>query len=150
MFKLPNMFKLPKSTGDLFTELKEDKNLDGYFQRNRDEFILPLNEYLEKLLAEKNLTKKEIIERSGLNREYVYHIFSGLKKNPSRPKLLAMALSMELNLDETQYLLRYAGLGLLYPRNQWDAVIISAVEQKLTVVQTNELLLRLGEKTFLN
>lgn len=150
MFKLPNMFKLPKSTGELFTELKEDKNLDGYFQRNRDEFILPLNEYLEKLLAEKNLTKKEIIERSGLNREYVYHIFSGMKKNPSRPKVLAMALSMELNLDETQYLLRYAGLGLLYPRNQWDAVIISAVEQKLTVVQTNELLLRLGEKTFLN
>ena len=150
MFKLPNMFKLPKSTGELFAELKEDKNLDGYFQRNRDELILPLNEYLEKLLAEKNLTKKEIIERSGLNREYVYHIFSGLKKNPSRPKVLAMALSMELNLDETQYLLRYAGLGLLYPRNQWDAVIISAVEQKLTVVQTNELLLRLGEKTFLN
>ena len=57
---------------------------------------------------------------------------------------------MELNLDEVQYLLRYAGLGLLYPRNQWDAVIISAVEQKLDVVQTNELLHQLGEKTFLD
>ena len=141
---------MSKSTGELFTELKEDKNLSGYFQRNRDELILPLNEYLEKLLAGKNLNKKEIVERSGLNREYVYHIFSGTKKKPSRPKILAMALAMELNLDEVQYLLRYAGLGLLYPRNQWDAVIISAVEQKLDVVQTNELLHQLGEKTFLD
>ena len=50
-------------------------------------------------------------------------------------------------MDEIQYLLRYAGFGLLYPRNQWDAIIISAVEQKFTVAQTNELLYRLGEKT---
>ncbi len=141
------MFKMPKSTGDLFTELKDDKNLNGYLQRNREEFVMPLGEYLEKLLAQKNLTKKEVIERSDLNREYVYHIFSGLKKNPSRSKILAIAMAMELSLDEIQYLLRYAGFGLLYPRNQWDAVIISAVEQKFTVTQTNELLYRLGEKT---
>ncbi len=98
-------------------------------------------------MTEKNLTKKEVIERSGLNREYAYHIFSGLKKNPSRPKILALAMAMGLNLEEVQYLLRYAGLGLLYPRNQWDAIIISAVEQKFNVAQTNELLYRLGEKT---
>lgn len=140
------MFKFAKSTGELFTELKEDKNLRGYLKQNREEFILPLNEYLEKLLVEKNLTKKEVVEQSGLNREYVYHIFSGLKKNPSRPKILAIAIAMGLNLDEVQYLLRYAGLGVLYPRNQWDAVIISAVEQKLNVAQTNELLYHLGEK----
>ena len=42
---------MAKSTGELFTELKEDKNLSGYFRRNSEEFILPLNEYLEKLLA---------------------------------------------------------------------------------------------------
>ena len=138
---------MSKSTGELFTELKKDRNLRGYLRRNSDEFVSPLNEYLDKLLAEKNLTKKEVIERSGLNREYAYHIFSGLKKNPSRPKILALAMAMGLNLEEVQYLLRYAGLGLLYPRNQWDAIIISAVEQKFNVAQTNELLYRLGEKT---
>ena len=141
------MFKFAKNTGDLFTELKDDKNLNGYLRRNQEEFVMPLGEYLEKLLAQKNLTKKEVIERSDLNREYVYHIFSGLKKNPSRPKILAIAMAMELDLEEIQYLLRYAGFGLLYPRNQWDAIIISAVEQKFTVAQTNELLYRLGEKT---
>lgn len=144
------MNDLAKSTGELFTELKDDKDLSGYLQRNREEFTLPLSDYLEKLLAAKNLSKKDIIDRAGLNREYVYHIFSGLKKNPSRQKLLALAIAMGLNLEEVQYLLRYAGLGLLYPRNQWDAVIISAVNQKLNVEQTNDLLYRLGEKTFLS
>ena len=140
---------MAKNTGELFTELKEDKNLSKYFRQNREEFILPLNEYLEKLLAEKNLTKKEVIERSGLNREYAYHIFSGKKNNPSRAKILALAVAMGLNLDEVQYLLRYAGHGVLYPRNDWDAVIISAVEQKLSVMQTNELLHDLGETILL-
>ena len=52
------MFKFAKNTGDLFTELKDDKNLKGYLRRNQEEFVMPLGEYLEKLLAEKNLTKK--------------------------------------------------------------------------------------------
>lgn len=143
------MFKFGKSTGELFTELKEEKNLQGWRTNNREEFTLPLSEYLEKILADKNLTKQEVIERSGLNREYAYHIFSGKKKNPSRTKLLALAIAMGLNLDEVQYLLRYAGHGALYPRNSWDAVIISAVEQGLSVMQTNELLHSLGETILL-
>lgn len=143
------MFALSKSTGELFTELKRDKNLTDWRERNREEFVLPLNDYLAKLLEEKNLSKSEVIERAGLNREYAYHIFSGTKKNPSRQKLLALAIAMDLTLEEIQYLLRYAGLGILYPRNQWDAVIISAIEQKLNVLETNELLHRLGETILL-
>ena len=82
------MFKFAKSTGELFTELKEEKNLVNWRNQNREEFTLPLNEYLKKLMAEKHLERAEVIERSGLNREYAYHIFSGERKNPSRPKLL--------------------------------------------------------------
>ena len=143
------MLKYGKSTGELFSELKDEHNVADYLDRNSDELTVPLDEYLKNLLAKKNLTKKTVIERSGLNREYAYHIFSSTKKNPSRTKILALAIAMELNLDETQYFLRYAGQVPLYPRNSWDAVIISAIEQKLTVMQTNDLLHRLGEKNFL-
>ena len=143
------MFKFGKSTGELFTELKTEKNPENWIKRNREEFIVPLNEYLQKLLEEKNLERAKVIEESGLNREYAYHIFSGIKNNPSRQKILALAIAMNLNLDEIQYLLRYAQQGILYPRNAWDAVIISAIEQKLTVMQTNELLNRLGETILL-
>lgn len=143
------MFKFAKNTGDLFAELKEEKNLDGWRTTNREEFTAPLEEYFKKLLAEKNLERSEVIERSGLNREYAYHILSGKRKNPSRQKILALAIALGLNLEETQYLLRYARHGALYPRNAWDAVIISAIEQKLSVMQTNELLHSLGETILL-
>ena len=143
------MPKYAKDTNDLFTELHEEGNIKNYLRRNRDEFVLPLGEYLENLLAQKNLTKQAVIEKSGVQREYAYHIFSGIKKNPSRPKILALAFAMGLNLEETQYLLRYAKQSPLYPRNPWDSIIISAIEQRLTVLQTNELLNQLGETIFL-
>lgn len=139
------MPKYDKNTDELFVELREDNDIKNYLQRNRDEFVLPLSEYLESLLAQKHLSKQAVIEKSGVQREYAYHIFSGIKKNPSRPKILALAIAMSLRLEEIQYLLRYAQQSPLYPRNPWDSIIISAVEQKLDVVQTNELLSRFGE-----
>ena len=138
-----------KNTEELLSELKEDKNIKKYLESNQKEFVVPLNEYLESLLAEKNLTKQEVVDKSKLDRVYAYHIFSGNRKNPSRPKILALAIAMELNLEEIQYLLRYAKQSPLYPRNQWDSVIISAIEQKLNVMETNELLHQVGETLLL-
>ena len=143
------MSKFAKSTGELFTELKAEKISDDWRNRNANEFTEPFHEYLLKLLREKGFERKDIIERSGLDRSYVYHIFNGNRNNPSRQKLLALAIAMNLNLDETQYLLRYAKQGALYPRDSWDAVIISALEQNLSVPQTNELLHSLGEEIML-
>ena len=143
------MPKYDKDTDELFVELCEDNDIKNYLRRNRAEFVQPLSEYLANLLAQKQLSKQAVIERSGVQREYAYHIFSGLKKNPSRPKILALAFAMGLTLEETQYLLRYAKQSPLYPRNPWDSIIISAIDQRLSVLQTNELLNQLGETVFL-
>ena len=144
------MLRYAKSTGDLLAELKEEKHIENYLNRNKPEFVIPLNEYLTKLLQEKNLDLKEIVKNSNLNRVYVYHIFSGKRKNPSRTKILAIGIAMNLSLEEMQYLLRYAGQNPLYPRNSWDSIIISAIEQKLNVLETNELLEQLGEDLYLS
>ena len=138
-----------KNTGDLFAELKAERDPQSYRERNQDEFTVPLNEYLETLLKDKGLNKNEVIAASQLNGNYAYHIFSGTRKNPSRPKILALAIAMGLNFDEVQYLLRYARQSPLYPRSPWDSVIISAIRQKLTVPQTNDLLNQLGETLLL-
>ena len=143
------MMKYGKNTGDLFAELKVEKNVGNYLERNQTEFAVPLNEYLSKLLIEKSLIKSEVIKQSGLTGEYAYHIFSGNRKNPSRPKVLALGLAMQLNLDEIQYLLKYAKQNPLYPRNPWDSVVIFAVERHLGVLETNELLHQAGETLLL-
>ena len=138
-----------KDTEELFSELKEDGDIKAFLNRNKDELLPPVSEYLRGLMQEKGLRLSDVIKASCLNRNYAYHIFSGEKPNPSRVKLLALALAMKLNLDETQHLLLCGGHSTLYPRSPWDSVIISAVEQGLSVTDTNLLLEQLGETEIL-
>ncbi len=138
-----------KDTEQLFSELKEDADVKSFLSRNKNELLPPVSEYLRGLLQEKGLRLSEIIKESHLNRNYAYHIVSGEKPNPSRIKLLALALAMKLNLDETQHLLLCGGHSTLYPRNPWDSVIISAMEQGISITETNLLLEQLGEKELL-
>ena len=138
-----------KDTEELFSELKEDGDIKAFLHRNKDELLPPVSEYLRRLMQEKDLRLSDVIKASCLNRNYAYHIFSGEKPNPSRVKLLALALAMKLNLDEMQHLLLCGGHSTLYPRSPWDSVIISAVEQGLSVTDTNLLLEQLGETEIL-
>ena len=89
----------------------------------------------------------DIIKRSGMDRGYVYHIFGGQKANPSRDKVLVLALAMELSPKETQHFLHYAGAGALYVRDHFDSVIWYALEHKLGVTETNLVLDELGLRT---
>ena len=93
------------------------------------------------------LSKKDVIRDLNFDKKHAYHIFAG-SKNPSRPKLLAISRAMNLNLQETQYLLRYAGFANLYHRDPFDSVIIYSIEHNLTVTETNSLLDQLGELPF--
>ena len=76
-----------------------------------------LPEYLVHLLEKKGLSQKDVIRASGLSASYACHIFSG-ERSTTRPKMLAIALAMKLTVEETQYLLHYAGLPQLYARPQ--------------------------------
>lgn len=138
-----------KDTEELFSELEEDEDIRRFLARNEKEFCLPLHKYLGQILKEKKLERHQVVKDALLERIYGYHIFSGVKKKPSRTKLLSIALAMHLDLPETQKLLRYAGLGMLYPRNPWDSVIISAIQKGLSVRETNTLLFQVGEKQML-
>ena len=46
---------------------------------------------MQLLLEDKGLTKLNVIRHSQMDRHYAYHIFSGVRANPSRNKILALA-----------------------------------------------------------
>jgi transcriptional regulator with XRE-family HTH domain len=133
-----------RTTGELFNELKKDIDIENFIAANQPEFTKPLHKYLCELLETKNLTRKEIAFAMNVDPSYIHHIFSG-KKKPSRERLLAIARAMDLNLKDTQYLLRYGGYGSLYPRNPFDSVIIYSIENGLTFNEMNNYLKQLGE-----
>ena len=137
---------MPKDTSELQNELKRAEGLEKFLADNQKDFRkYTLAEYLERLLKEKKLSKGEVIAKSRLERMYAYHIFAGRKKNPSREKIIVLALAMELTPEETQYLLYYAGVEPLYVRNPLDSVLWYALEHKMSVVDTNIMLEQMSE-----
>lgn len=138
---------MKKSTDELLNILDKNKNLSEYLSDNKDEFISDsLADYLARLLEEKQLKKAEVIKASLISTVYGYQIFSGLKA-PSRDRLIQLALGMRLNLEETQRLLKIGGGSVLYPRNKRDSVIIYAINNSYSVLDCDEVLYELGEKT---
>ena len=100
---------------------------------------LSLSEYFTAYLRLHNIHESDLIRSSQIQRNYAYQILSGAK-NPGRDKVLALCLAAQMNYDETQRALALADLGKLYPRRKRDSIIIFALNQKLSVQQTNELL----------
>ena len=133
-----------KTTDELFNEIKTDPDIENFIAANQSEFTGKFHEYLSRLLRERNLTVKIIADTLNLDRSYVHHIFSGAKR-ASRERLLAIARVMRLDLPATQYLLRYGNYAILYPRNPWDSVVISAIEHDMTFEEMNSYLKQLGE-----
>lgn len=131
---------MKKTTQELFDLMKRTQEFDSYMQNTREERVnITVSAALELLLTKKNRNKSKSIEASGLDRTYAYQIFSGIKQ-PSRDKLLALCLGMELTLEETQTLLKQTGYPVLYPRTERDCAIIHAFLKGLSIVALNELL----------
>lgn len=140
---------MKKSTQELLDIISKNKNLGEILSssENNSEFIqISLPEYLKKLLSEKNMTKAQVILKGNLNKDYAYQIFSGTKSSPSRDKLLAIAVGMSLTVDETQTMLKIAGLPVLYPRKRRDMIILFAIQNGYDIFDINDCLYDLGEE----
>lgn len=122
--------------------LEQADDFDDFLETNEDNMIkVSLGEYLVKLLKEKGLKRSYIIRETNLNNSFVYEIFRG-DKIPFRDNLIAIAIAMHLNEDETQRALKLAGHSELYPRKKRDAAILFAIKRGFDIDKTERLLIK--------
>lgn len=139
---------MQKSTTELLNELKNFDSFKEYEKINKNSMInKTLSQYLCDLLEEKHLKKSDVIRKGELNESYAYQMFSGVKSTPSKDKLICLSIGMDLSVDETNSLLKLAGLSPLYPRIKRDSIIIINMKNKKSVVEINEELYNEGEET---
>lgn len=139
---------MQKSTTKLLNELKNFDSFKEYEKINKNSMInKTLSQYLCDLLEEKHLKKSDVIRKGELNESYAYQMFSGVKSTPSKDKLICLSIGMDLSVDETNSLLKLAGLSPLYPRIKRDSIIIINMNNKKSVVEINEELYNEGEET---
>lgn len=127
----------------------DKKNLDNealrkFFKDNCHalQFPDPID-YLLACAKAHGVTANVIAAQSSFERTQARHILSH-DKQFDRNKLIALAIAGKLTLEETDNALKYAKFSTLYAKDEWDDVIIFALNGGLTTMATNELLDDLG------
>lgn len=113
-----------------------------------DKFDSELNsngfpQHINLLSCQKNCTIPEIIIRASMNESYCYQLFKGTRK-PSRDKVIQLCFGMQLNLMESNKLLQKAEKSELYCKNKRDAIIIFGLNNKLGIMEVEEILVEKG------
>lgn len=135
-----------KSTEYLLDSLKRKRDYKDFVTENYAALEnANLSRYLCDLLSEKSLQRSEISVRSGYSKSYIYEIFDGKKKNPSRDTMLIIAFAMELDFEETQDMLKHCGIAQLYVRNKRDNIIAHSFIKYNDIFQCNKNLEDNGE-----
>ena len=131
---------MQKDTSKIVEELGLFPDFQTFYEENKDYMVSGnLAALLTQLLEEKGLKKSQVIKCAELSEVYGYQIFSGVRV-PERKKLLCLAVGMQLNIAETQQLLKCAGYSQLYVKLPFDSIVLYGLCKALTVVQINELL----------
>ena len=137
---------MKKTTEELIKSLESKKSVDEYFEDNKEElFFGSLVDLINFYMNQKSLNKSDVIERSGIQRNYGYQLISGVKK-PSRDKLIMLCIGLGLNYRETQQMLKKSGFGILYVRDVRDSIIIFCINHKMNIMAVNNLLYDKGQK----
>ena len=136
-----------KDTSEIVKELGLCTDFQTFYTENKDYMVSDdLSRLLAQLLESKGLKKSQVIKNAEISEVYGYQIFSGIRV-PERKKLLCLAIGMELNIEETQQLLKCAGYSQLYVKLPFDSVVLFGLCKQLSVVQINELLYEYGLET---
>ena len=138
---------MQKDTSKIVEELGLCPDFQTFYNENKDYMISGnLASLLAQLLEAKGLKKSQVIKNAELSEVYGYQIFSGVRV-PERKKLLCLAVGMQLNIEETQQLIKCAGYSQLYVKLPFDSIVLYGLCKALSVVEINELLYEYGLET---
>ena len=84
--------------------------------------------HLQKLINKKGLKNSEVYAAANISKQYFSKLLKGQVK-PSKEKVLALAVGLHLNMDETVDFLQLAGYALS-PISQTDAVVEYFIEHE--------------------
>ena len=128
------------TTGNLEQRIRNAHNIKEHLAAFFDEQIdIDLPSYLKELQGQKNLSRSDIFVRGDIVKVTGSHVLTG-ERHPTRDTALRFCFGLELDIDQSQRLLRIARHGELYARDKRDAVIMFCLEKKKTAVECNLLL----------
>ena len=99
-----------------------------------------LGKYLSRLLEIHETNASEVEEKIGYTADYIRKLTKNKRDKVDRDILLAICVAIGATVEETQVLLRYAGVQPLYARRKRDAIIWFALLKKMDIDTIDEFL----------
>lgn len=119
-------------------------NSNNFSNFNNDKSQKTTDQLLKILQNSNDINSYLTDNDSNIQKNYGYQIFDG-SKTPSRDKVIAIALAMQLTLDEANRLLHLSNNGILYPKIKRDSIIIFGLENNQKIIDLNITLDDFGE-----
>ena len=105
--------------------IDEDKSLDDIL---KNVYKKSFGKYLQQLINKKGFKNSSVYAKANISKQYFSKLLNDQIK-PSKEKMLALAVGLELNVDETIDFLKFAGYALS-PISQTDKVVEFFIEHK--------------------
>jgi len=83
---------------------------------------------LQQLINKKGMKNSEVYATANITKQYFSKLING-KVNPSKEKVIALAIGLHLNMDETKDILKIAGYAFS-PYSQTDIVVKYFINNK--------------------
>ena len=149
------MKSVAKKMSELKTEelteiLKQTTDIDVFLDDNE---LLPnvsLAEYINELVEEKKTKIADVARKAHMSSSYLYKLGEGKRKSPTRNKALQISFGLGLDIDESNELLKLAGVGVLYSKIARDSIIMFCLEKKHSILKCEELLEKYKELSIIN
>lgn len=136
-----------RPTSDLEKVLKSTHpdDIDSYFEKEEPSFYTgnSFRDYIKDSIKGKK-TLHEVFYEADVNEGYGYKIISGEKHTNKRDIIIRICAAANLCFEETQTALKLYGMSPLYAKIKRDALLISAINEKLSISQINRILEKNG------
>ncbi len=135
-----------KDTNELENTLGKThlSDYDKYLKNNKDSMLSESNSfstYVKELMNKKGIKQQEVFLKADVPERYGYKLLSGEKHTKQRDVIVRICYAAEFTLSETQRALRKYGMAELYAKDERDALIMIAFNERPgSIIDVNTML----------